>query len=40
MFYDVTLPVTLRVGNQLSENLTVGLDRQDHEELERCACEH
>ena len=36
-FLDETRPVKLRVGKNLSEGLTVRLDRQDREELERRA---
>ena len=38
-FLDETRPVKLRVGKRLSEGLTVRLDRQDREELERRADE-
>src|SRR5215213_9280230 len=38
-FLDETRPVKLRVGKQLSEGLTVRLDRQDRDELERRASE-
>src|ERR671918_3055290 len=38
-FLDETRPVKLRVGKNLSEGLTVRLDRQDREELERRAGE-
>ncbi len=38
-FLDETRPVKLRVGKQLSEGLTVRLDRQDRDELERRAGE-
>ena len=36
-FLDETRPVKLRVGKHLSQGLTVRLDRQDREELERRA---
>jgi predicted DNA binding CopG/RHH family protein len=36
-FLDETWPVTLRVRRPLSEGLTVRLDRQDREEIERRA---
>jgi len=36
---DETRPVTLRVGKNLSQGLTVRLDRSDREELERRASE-
>jgi predicted DNA binding CopG/RHH family protein len=38
-FLDETRPVKLRIGKQLSEGLTIRLDRQDREELERRASE-
>lgn len=38
-FLDETRPVKLRVGRQLSEGLTIRLDRHDREELERRAME-
>jgi predicted DNA binding CopG/RHH family protein len=38
-FLDETRPVKLRIGKQLSEGLTVRLDRHDREELERRASE-
>ena len=38
-FLDETRPVKLRVGKQLSEGLTVRLDRRDRDELERRASE-
>ncbi len=38
-FLDETQPVTLRIGKQLSEKVTVRLDRHDREELERRASE-
>jgi hypothetical protein len=38
-FLDETRPVKLRVGKNLSEGLTVRLDRRDREELERRATE-
>lgn len=38
-FLDETRPVKLRVSPHLSEGLTVRLDRQDREELERRARE-
>src|SRR5215217_708060 len=38
-FLDETRPVKLRVGKQLSEGLTVRLDRRDRDELERRAGE-
>jgi hypothetical protein len=36
-FLDETRPVKLRIGKQLSEGLTVRLDRHDRQELERRA---
>ena len=39
-FLDETRPVKLRVTKNLSEGLTVRLDRRDREELERRAAEH
>jgi hypothetical protein len=36
---DETRPVKLRIGKQLSEGLTVRLDRQDRQDLERRARE-
>jgi hypothetical protein len=38
-FLEETRPVKLRVGTNLSEGLTVRLDRRDREELERRASE-
>jgi predicted HicB family RNase H-like nuclease len=38
-FLDETQPVKLRVAKNLSEGLTVRLDRRDREELERRAAE-
>ena len=38
-FLEETRPVKLRVAKNLSEGLTVRLDRQDREELERRAAE-
>ena len=38
-FLDETRPVKLRVAKNLSEGLTVRLDRRDREELERRAAE-
>jgi hypothetical protein len=38
-FLDETRPVKLRVAKNLSEGLTVRLDRRDREELERRATE-
>ncbi len=38
-FLEETRPVKLRVGKNLAEGLTVRLDRQDREELERRARE-
>ena len=38
-FLEETRPVQLRVGKNLSEGLTVRLNRQDREELERHASE-
>jgi hypothetical protein len=38
-FLDETRPVKLRVRKNLSEGLTVRLDRQDRDELERRAAE-
>ena len=38
-FLDETRPVKLRIRKNLSEGLTVRLDRQDREELERRASE-
>lgn len=38
-FLDETRPVKLRIGKQLSEGLTVRLNHQDRQELERRAGE-